>query len=67
MTREVSRNPEISGRLSGHQDEGQWGGVGWGGHRQGAAPPPALCQVSPNIYWIPFGDHPLKLERYRED
>ena len=20
-----------------------------------------------NAYWIPFGDHPLKLERYRED
>ena len=44
MTREVSRNPEISGRLSGHQDEGQWGGVGWGGHRQGAAPPPPYAR-----------------------
>ena len=20
-----------------------------------------------HVYWIPFGDHPLKLERYRED
>ena len=22
---------------------------------------------SPRAFWIPFGDHPLKLERYRED
>ena len=23
--------------------------------------------VAGSISWIPFGDHPLKLERYRED
>ena len=23
--------------------------------------------MSCDIHWIPFGDHPLKLERYRED
>ena len=26
----------------------------------------ALCTGDVN-FWIPFGDHPLKLERYRED
>ena len=34
--------------------------------------PPQLClrsptRVGPSWSWIPFGDHPLKLERYRED
>ena len=27
----------------------------------------ALCAMWPSNRWIPFGDHPLKLERYRED
>ena len=27
----------------------------------------ALCAMWPSSCWIPFGDHPLKLERYRED
>ena len=25
------------------------------------------CNLSMEAIWIPFGDHPLKLERYRED
>ena len=36
----------------------------------GLAPPPLpFCIASPRqlLCWIPFGDHPLKLERYRED
>jgi len=36
--------------------------------RQGNPQPKAVAVRSSNlIYWIPFGDHPLKLERYRED
>ena len=27
----------------------------------------AHCQTQRVYIWIPFGDHPLKLERYRED
>ena len=26
-----------------------------------------LRALVPEAEWIPFGDHPLKLERYRED
>ena len=26
-----------------------------------------IASIIDHEYWIPFGDHPLKLERYRED
>ena len=41
------------------------GGVGdlsWGGHRH-----LETISLAVSFLWIPFGDHPSKLERYRED
>ena len=45
--------------------------VAWRSFRlTGLAPPPMpfrIASLRRLLCWIPFGDHPLKLERYRED
>ena len=28
---------------------------------------PSVFRIPGRVTWIPFGDHPLELERYRED
>ena len=53
-------------RWSAHR----WRAHRWSGHRWPGWPVvPLNAPTSPRIFtiWIPFGDHPLKLERYRED